>query len=221
MEFLNKSTKAVLKDFDDDKGIVEGYLNNYNLVDSHSDISDPSSFVKTVSERMRKIRVYKNHNDQVLIGVPKELDAYDADGLRGITQFQMDTEYGRDAYYDVKLIHNNNQDADISIGAWVVKRDTKDKRRILEYKMKEYSFLTTEGSNPLSRVLSVKSINDLPDNIIEYLTKMYNLPYSDSRLKEIENVLKSLTKEPDSETPETTHEAEPIINNRIVYTDLI
>ena len=216
MEFLNKSIKAEIQDFDDDKGIVEGFLNNYNIKDSHGDISDPSSFIKTATERFNKIRVHKNHDDTIIIGVPKELDPHNSEGLRGITQFQMKTDVGRDAYFDVKLIHENGQSADISIGAWVVKRDKKNKARVLEYKMKEYSFLTTEGSNPLSRVLSVKSKEDLPDNIVEYVTKMYNLPYSDDRLRKLEAVLKSLTIEPDVKD-ETTRDDKPII----YYTNLI
>lgn len=217
MEFLTKSIKAEISDFDDKQGYVDGYLNNYNVKDSHGDISDPSSFIKTVSERFSKIRVHKNHDPSIIIGVPKELDPHDSNGLRGVTKFQMNTDAGRDAYYDVKLIHENGQDADISIGAWVVKRDKRDKGRVLEYKMKEYSFLTTEGSNPLSRALSVKSINDLPENIIEYLTKAYNLPYSDERLQNLETILKSLTIEPEVDKGKTTREVKPTI----YYTNLI
>lgn len=219
MEFLNKSIQAEISDFDEKKGIVDGYLNNYNIKDSHGDVSDPSSFIKTVADRFSKIRVHKNHDDTIIIGVPKELNPNDPNGLRGITQFQMETAVGRDSFYDVKLIHDNGQSADISIGAWVVKRDPKNKSRVLEYKMKEYSFLTTEGSNPLSRVLSVKSINDMPTQVVEYLTKMYNLPYSDDRLKQLETILKSLTNEPSGEKPDFTRKVEPI--EPIIHFDLI
>lgn len=210
MEFLNKSIQAEIKDFDDQQGIVDGYLNVYNIKDSHGDISDPVSFVKTISDRFSKIRVHKNHDDSIIVGVPKSLDATDQYGLRGVTKFQMHTPAGKDAYYDVKLIHDNGQSADISIGAWVVKRDPKNKSRVLEYKMKEYSFLTTEGSNSLSRVLSVKNMNAMPDEVVQYLTKMYNIPYSDERLRELEIILKSLISEPSLEKQDITPEIEPI-----------
>lgn len=219
MEFVNKSIQAEISDFDDRKGIVDSYLNVYNVEDSHTDISDPVSFVKTVSERFSKIRVHKNHDDSIIVGVPKEFDAADLYGLRGVTQFQMNTAVGKDTYYDVKLIHENGQSADLSIGAWVIKRHEKQKKRVLEYRMKEYSFLTTEGSNHLSRVLSVKNINDIPQKTIEYLVKMYNLPYSDDRLKQLEIILKSLTQEPGGHNPDTTRKVEPI--SPIIYTDLI
>lgn len=44
----------------------------------------------------------------------------------------------------------------------------------------------------------MKSLDGKPNEteIIHWLTKMYDLPYSDARLIAVENILKSLTKEP-------------------------
>jgi len=196
---LTKDFQSEVKDLDSKEGIVKAYANAYNNEDSDSDISAPGSFIKTVSDSFKKLRVYKNHNTTELIGVPKEIDAHDPYGLMTTTKFQMDTELGRDMFNDIKLITDNNQDADLSIGYRVIQRDNKDRRVIKEYALKEYSFLTGWGANPLATVQGLKSVTSI-EALMQHLTKMYNLPYSDGRLREVESILKSLTLEPLQDT---------------------
>lgn len=196
---LTKDFQSEVKELDDKKGYVEAIANAYNNEDSDGDISHPSSFIKTVSENRKKLRVYKNHDTSLLIGVPKELKPEHPDGLFTGTQFNMDTDLGRDMFNDVKLITENGQDADLSIGYRVVRRDQKSPKIVLEYALREYSFLTSWGANPLSTVLGMKNVDSVP-KFIDHLTKMYNLPYSDSRLIEVEKILKSLTVAPSSDT---------------------
>jgi HK97 family phage prohead protease len=199
MEQMQKKFLSEIKDLDPTKGVVEAYANAYNNEDSDGDISAYGSFVKTVSENIRKLRVYKNHDRKLMIGVPIEIDAYDTYGLKTITQFNMNTELGRDMFYDVKLTTDNNQDADLSIGYSVVQRDTKNSKIIKEYNLKEYSFLTSWGANSLAFATGIKSVNNSKE-FIELLTKMYNIPYSDARLMQVEDILKSLTLEPFKDT---------------------
>lgn len=206
MEQLLKKFASEVKGLDDTKGIVEAYANAYNNEDSDGDISHPSSFVKTVSENFKKIRVLKNHNVKEMIGVPKEINPQDPYGLLTVTQFNMNTALGRDMYHDVKLVTDNGQEADLSIGYRVVRRDTKNTKIITEYALKEYSFLTSWGANSAAIVRGVKSAESVED-IIEQLTKMYNLPYSDARLMQVETILKSLTFAPEV----STQTDEPII----------
>ena len=59
----------------------------------------------------------------------------------------------------------------------------------------EYSFLTSWGANQLSTVQGVKSIKSVY-GIMELIEKSYDLPYSDTRLLQIETLLKSLSDEP-------------------------
>lgn len=204
---LTKDFQSEVKDLDEKTGFVKAYANAYNNEDSDRDISHPGSFVKTVSESFKKLRVYKNHDTKLMIGVPKEIDAQDQYGLLTSTQFQMDTDLGKDMFMDVKLITENNQDADLSIGYKVVRRDEKDRRIIKEYALKEYSFLTSWGANPLATVVGLKEAQTT-SKFIEHLTKMYNLDYSDSRLIEVENILKSLTIAPSFDT----QRVEPMFN---------
>jgi len=109
-------------------------------------------------------------------------------------------------YSDIVLAKDNGQNAELSIGYGDVTRDTKDARKILEYKwLGEYSFLSSWAANPLAVVTDVKSMSN--QQVIDLLTKMYNLPHSDTRLIAVEQILKSLTKEP---VLDTTPDVKPI-----------
>lgn len=204
MTGLQKKFASEVKGLDDAKGIVEAYANAYNNEDSDGDISHPSSFVKTVSDNFKKIRVYKNHDIKQMIGVPKELNALDPYGLFTVTQFNMSTDLGKDMYHDVKLVTDNGQEADLSIGYRVLRRDQKNSKIITEYSLKEYSFLTSWGANSMAIATGVKSLDSV-HALMDHLTKMYNLPYSDSRLIQVENILKALTNAPGN----STHSVEP------------
>jgi HK97 family phage prohead protease len=209
-----KKLSSEVKGVDDAKGYVEAYANAYNNEDSDNDISHPDSFTKTVKDDFKRIRVYKNHDQTILVGVPKMLDAADPYGLKTGTQFNMNTDAGKNMFFDVKLMHDNGQNADLSIGYRVLARDQKDSRIITEYRLKEYSFLTSWGANDRAIATSVKNKRD-PKDVIDFLTKAYNLPYSDSRLIAIEDLLKTLTldKAPAVKTVEHKSLFELINNN--------
>jgi len=196
-----------LKELDEAKGVVTAYANAYNYKDSDGDVSAYGSFDKTVSENFKRIRVLKDHNPTMMIGVPLFIDTKDTYGLLTTTQFNMNKPLGKDMFTDVKLMHENNLNAELSIGYKVLGRDSRNKSIINEYKLMEYSFLSSWGANELSTVQGIKSIKS-HYGFMELLTKAYNLPYSDSRLMRIETILKSLSNEP-SET-DTLNE-QPII----------
>lgn len=187
-----------------EKGVIVAYANAYGNEDYAKDISAKGAFAKTVTEQFKKLRVYKNHNSTEPIGVPLELDAKDDYGLKTKTRLFIDgensTQLAKDMFVYIKSTVDNGQDADLSIGYEVVKRDEKDKRIIKEYKLYEYSFLTSWGANELATVQGIKSKSD----IMTYLVAQYNLPYSDQRIKNIEAALKALDNQ--SEPPQSTPE---------------
>jgi len=197
-----------LKDLDEAKGIVVAYANVYNNKDSDGDISAFGSFDKTVSENFKRIRVLKDHNPTLMIGVPLEIDTKDTYGLLTKTQFNMKKDLGRDMFTDVQLMFDNGLSAELSIGHKAVKRNLKNKSIIEEYFLGEYSFLSNWASNKLATVRDIKSIKS-HYGVMELLVKAYNLPYSDKRLMEIETILKSLSLEPSE--PDTL-KAKPIID---------
>ena len=196
MEF--KQISYDLKDLDESKGIVIAYANAYNFKDSDGDISAYGSFDKTVPENFKRIRVLKDHNPTMMIGVPLNIDTKDTYGLLTTTQFNMKKDLGKDMFTDVKLMYDSGLNAELSIGYKVMQRDQKNKSIITEYKLMEYSFLSSWGANELSTVQGIKSIKSTY-GILELIEKSYNLNYSDNRLRQIETILKSLTDEP-SET---------------------
>lgn len=187
-----------LKELDETKGVVTAYANTYNNVDSDGDISAYGSFDKTITENFKRIRVLKDHNPTMMIGVPLTIDSKNSYGLLTTTQFNMNKPLGKDMFTDVKLMHENNLNAELSIGYQVLQRDQKNKSIITEYKLMEYSFLSSWGANELSTVQGIKAIKSTY-GILELIEKSYNLDYSDNRLRQIETILKALSNEP-SET---------------------
>ena len=205
------------RDIDDATGIIKGYANVYNVKDLDGDISLPGSFSKTVGERSKKIKIFKNHTPQ-LVGVPMELDIADPYGLGLTAKMLMDTDTGRDTFHEVKFLHENGFESGMSIGGWIIKRNPKNKSEVVEYKLKEISVLTTEEpANQLSLVNAVKAVKELTEptqeefwNIIE---KAYNAKFSDNILKSLELFLTLKDTEPDQLEAETTQHVEPLIMN--------
>lgn len=199
MDFKQSSVPVL--ELDEPQGIVTAYANVYLNEDSDGDISIPGCFTKAVTEGMKRLRVLKDHNSRESLGVPIMVDTQDAYGLKTTTKFNMKKDLAKDMYSDIVLAKDNNQHAELSIGYGGTMRDPKDQRRILEYKwLGEYSFLSSWAANPLAIVTDVKGMDN--GQVIDLLTKMYNLPHSDARLIQVENILKSLTTEP-SDTLDT------------------
>jgi len=208
METMNfKQIAYDLKELDDTKGVVTAYANVYNNTDSDGDISAPGSFTKTVSENFKRIRVLKDHNPTMMIGVPLMIDAKDSYGLLTTSQFNMNKPLGKDMFTDVKLMHESGLNAELSIGYNVMQRDSKNKSIINEYKLMEYSFLSSWAANELATVQNIKAIKS-HYGLMELIQKSYDLDYSDERLKQIENLLKALDNEP---SQDDTLKTEPLI----------
>ncbi len=202
MKFKQQSIEV--KDLDDSKGIVVAYANAYDYKDSDGDISAKGSFDKTVNENYKRIRVLKDHNPRVSLGVPLNIDVKDSFGLLTTTKFNLSKEVSRDMFSDIKLMTENGLNAELSIGYNVLNRDAKNKSIITEFKLMEYSFLTSWGANQLSTVQDVKSIKG-HYGILELIEKSYNLDYSDARLKQIEQLLITLTDKEPSKKADTSN----------------
>jgi HK97 family phage prohead protease len=199
------ATKTIISDLDDVKGIVKAYANVYDFEDSDGDISAKGSFKRTVNNNWKRMRVLKDHKTDISLGIPLEANAEDPYGLATVTQFFMHKELAKDMYYDIKMMTeaSNPLNAELSIGYAVMERDKTDRRVITEYKLMEYSFLTSWAANALSIATDLKSVKD-HYAVMELLTKMYDVQYSDPRLKQIEIVLQSLSKSPSE--PDTIKE---------------
>jgi len=192
---LFKQSSFDVKDFDEKQGIVVAYANAYDFKDSDGDISAKGSFVKTVKENRKRMRVLKDHNPTVSLGVPLDIDPNDSFGLLTTTKFNMNKSVSKDMFTDIQLMKENGLNAELSIGYEVIKRNEKNKAIIDEYKLYEYSFLTSWAANELATVQDIKGVKG-HYGILSLIEKSYNLDYSDERLRRIETILKSLSNEP-------------------------
>ena len=102
-----------LKELDDAKGVVVAYANAYNNKDSDGDVSAFGSFDKTVVENFKRIRVLKDHNPTMMIGVPLKIDTSDAYGLLTTTKFNMNKPLGKDMFTDIQLMHTSGLNAEL------------------------------------------------------------------------------------------------------------
>lgn len=210
MEQLIYKNNSEIKDISD--GIISGYANVYNVKDSDGDISLPGSFTKTVTERAKKIKVFKNHQP-VLVGIPLEMNVNDPYGLWTVTKMLMDTDAGRDTFHEVKFLVENGFESGLSIGGKIMKRDPRNKPGVAEYLLREYSPLTVyDPANEYSLVDAVKAVKELTeptqDEFWKVIEKAYNERFSDNVLKSLEQFLTLKDKEPD-EVIETTQIIEP------------
>ena len=189
---LQYKTKA--NDVDEAKGIVTVAVNGIGIVDSQNDISMPGSFNKTLSENIGRMKWFLNHDTTQLLGVP--LEGAERDGnLVMVGQLNLAKQIGRDTLEDYKLYASAGRTLEHSIGVQAIKRDQQDKRKVLEWKMWEYSTLTSWGSNPQTFLVGIK--NDDPATVrenIEFIRRALQMRYTDERLKQYEMRLDMLNK---------------------------
>lgn len=181
----------------DDKGRVEIAVNAFNNEDFDGDISVPGSFTKTLQENFNRVKWFLNHDRKILLGVPlsgEETPEY----LKMTAQFNMNKQISKDTYEDYKLYADNGKTLEHSVGVDAIKRDSSNPKRVLEWKLWEFSTITSWGANENTPLLSLKSLNgETPENILEhidFLTKAVKQGYSQERLEKIEKTMSILEK---------------------------
>ena len=203
---MYKGLITEIKDIDE-KGIVTVAANALGNIDSQSDISHPGSFQKTLVENFARLKWFLNHNPTILLGVPlegKEVNPFLQ--IRG--QLNMKKEVSRDVYEDYKLYAEHGKTLEHSIGVDPVRKEQKgDVRHVYEWKLWEYSTLTSWGANSETPLLGIKSANDIPQAIDWLEIKMKGGNYTDEKFVEIQkhiNFLRSLTATPGAPTLQVT-----------------
>ena len=186
--------KTKANDLDETRGIVTVAVNGIGIVDSQNDISMPGSFNKTLKENIARMKWFLNHDTTQLLGVPLEGEERDGN-LVMVGQLNLAKQIGRDTLEDYKLYASAGRTLEHSIGVQAIKRDPEDKRKVLEWKMWEYSTLTSWGSNPQTFLVGIKQ--DDPATVranIEFIRRALQMRYTDERLKQYEMRLDMLTK---------------------------
>jgi len=209
MEVKQKLYHSTTKELDQ-KGRVKIAVNAFGNTDSDFDISMPGSFKKTLKENFGRVRWFLNHDTTLLLGVPIK-GWEEPEHLIMEAQFNLEKQIGRDTYEDYKLYAEHGKTLEHSIGVQAIKYDIDEQqgiRKVHEWKLWEFSTLTSWGANENTPLLGIKSLNDLQ----ELLSRMGdNSRYSDERKRQIENSQKALLVEPTRITPDQKAATKEII----------
>jgi len=193
-----KDFQSIVKDVDE-KGRVLVAANAIGNVDSDSDISMDGSFNKTLSENFNRVKWFLNHNTNILLGVPIE-GKQEGSYLQMLGQLNMKKEIARDTYEDYKLYAEYGRTLEHSIGVTAIKwQNEGNVRKVAEWKLWEYSTLTSWGANENTPLLGIKSNKELEDGIAFLNIALKKGNYTDQKFQQIEksiNHLESLLKEP-------------------------
>jgi HK97 family phage prohead protease len=196
-----KSLTSQIKDIDQ-QGRVVVAANAFGNVDSDNDVSMAGSFTKTLKENFSRLRWFLNHDRNKLLGVP--LEGIETPQHLQITgQLNLQKDIGRDTYADYKLYAEYGKSLEHSIGVDAIKFiDDQQVRKVTEWKLWEYSTLTSWGANERTPMIEMKDHDPL--KAIEWMTlQLKKGDYTDDRFLEIDKALNILLKsliEPDKPT---------------------
>lgn len=193
-----KNLSTTVKDVDQ-KGRVVVAANAFNNIDADKDISLPGSFDKTIKENFHRVKWFLNHDRTQLLGVPLEATPT-AQYLQITGQLNLNKQIAKDIYEDYKLYAEYGKSLEHSIGVDPVKvMDDFENgvRKVSEWKLWEYSTLTSWGANEMTPLISMKSTDLQSDlNFLELKLKKGN--YTDETCYQIEksimNIRSLLTK---------------------------
>lgn len=178
-----------------EKGIVTVGVNGIGIEDAQHDISMPGSFADTLRDDIAKMRWYLNHDTRQLLGVPLSGEEKD-NNLIMTGQLNLKKQIGRDILEDYKLFRDAGRTLEHSIGVKALARDEEDRRKVVRWKMLEYSTLTGWGANPQTFLVGLKSATeDQIRDAVELIRMAFKQRgYSDERLKNYDMELKLLLK---------------------------
>lgn len=192
MKSLQYETKALEVS---EKGIVTVAVNGIGIEDAQHDISMPGSFADTLRDDIAKMRWYLNHDTRQLLGVPLSGEEKD-NNLIMTGQLNLKKQIGRDILEDYKLFRDAGRTLEHSIGVKALARDEEDRRKVLKWRMLEYSTLTGWGANPQTYLVGLKSATEqqVMDAVEFIRMALKQHGYSDERLKQYDMELNLLLK---------------------------
>ena len=178
-----------------EKGIVTVGVNGIGIEDAQHDISMPGSFADTLRDDIAKMRWYLNHDTRQLLGVPLSGEEKDSN-LIMTGQLNLKKQIGRDILEDYKLFRDAGRTLEHSIGVKALARDEEDRRKVVRWKMLEYSTLTGWGANPQTFLVGLKSATEdqIRDAVALIRMAFKQHGYSDERLKNYDMELNLLLK---------------------------
>lgn len=193
LSYLTKGYKSLILDLDKAKGIVVMYVNAFNKLDTDNDITVKGSFAKTIKENQDRIKHFYNHDKTKLLGCPVEMVEDDI-GLKVTSAINLNKQLGKDVFSDYVHFAEHNKSLEHSYGLKVIKRDEKDRRKITEQKMFEYSTLSHFAANEYTPLLEIKEMESRlrgegsDEHLKQIETKLYKIKQMLKEKKDIELV---------------------------------
>lgn len=188
-----KVSRSEIKEVDP-SGTVVFYASVFNNKDFGNDIIMNGAFAKTIKENIKNIRHFKHHDSWKMPGVIQELSE-DAYGLLVKSKLILNTTLGKETYEEYKAMSESGKSLDHSIGYNAIKFDIdnqKEERIIREVKLFEVSTLTAWGMNPLAQTVSVKSLENIPFELLlkeqKYFELLLNARFTDAKLEQLEEL---------------------------------
>jgi uncharacterized protein len=227
-----------LKDVDEKTSTISGYCAIFGNIDSDKDMTMPTAFDKTLSERgvgSAKLRIKHlwQHDSFSPIGIPSELRPVYEKGLYFVSKI------GKDRFSQDKLQqHIDGIISEMSFGYNVLRsEDQKDLngnlicRKLVEVKLWEYSSVTW-GANSLTEIISAKGeVRDVVANLNQRLDRLNkglkNGRYTDesceafeAEILKIQSIIESLNIKAEPLVDSTQQDVMPIDNKQIFETIL-
>ena len=161
----------------DEKGIVKIRVSTFGNVDSHNEIIDEKAFTRSINHFNQggktRIKHLKNHDQRQAIGKPLEIIQH-KEGVDIVSRLNLDKQIGKDAFADYKFYAeeegNNSHTIEHSVG-YIPKIKQKSQELgaivVKEAQLMEYSSLDFWGSNPITGLIGLKSMDMSPEELIK------------------------------------------------------
>ncbi|MDO7847461.1 HK97 family phage prohead protease [Hymenobacter sp. M29] len=167
-EYKTNTLNLELKDINPAKRQVLFYAAAFHSVDAHNDIILPGAFTKSITENLKRIKWFKNHDSNQMIGSVKDA-VEDGHGLL-VTAQAANTPLG-----DETLAHEAEGNYEHSIGYQVILKEsnTKGTRLLKQLKLWEVTS-TAHGSNEHTPTMGFKSLLEMtPDEQTQLIQRLH------------------------------------------------
>ena len=188
-----KSCLSQVKDIDE-KGTVIFHASVFGTPDKVKEIVDKGAYKKTISESYREIQHYKNHDNDKMPGVIRELKEDDY-GLLTTSKLILKTQLGLETYEEYKAMAEAGKSMGHSIGYSNVRppeRDSDGFFHLKEIYLYEVSTLTKRAAHADALTVGIKSFEELDfDELVKeelFYKNLLNCKFTDAKLEQLELV---------------------------------
>jgi len=206
-----KTYTQKVEDIDFKQGIVKIAVNAFGNVDHDGDMSEKTSFNRTIKNQLAKIKHLAFHNWEKIMGLPIEFNVTD-EHLIAVSKLNIQKPWVYDIFTDYLFFAEEGRTLDHSIGAIPIFSEFSKELNanvIKEWKLLEYSTVML-GANENTPTLEIKDLQ----------TMLNKYDYSELRKSIISDILQEIENKQQKPTEQkAVFEAEndiQIIRNNLI-----